>query len=150
MLAQPVDQDHWHAYAFSLFAKMDLLTKKDITYATRIGEAVLQGEKASLAHTGSSISTATKLEATAALGLSLALSETPHEWLAPEMEKFAQYVMGRQLPENDCGWITSAEMNVNYAGGIYLNCNDPIIRIDGLQHWINGAAAYLEYLEMIK
>ncbi len=150
MIQRPVDQDHWHAYAFNLFARLDHLTKDDITYAIRIGEAVLQGEQESLAHTASTISTATRLEATASLGQALALSDSPHAWLAPAMEKIAQFELRRQLPENDCGWITSSEMSVNYAGGIYLNCIDPIIRVDGLMHWINGAAAYLEYQEMIR
>jgi len=150
MITQPVDQAHWHAYAFSLFARLDHLTKEDLTYAIRIGEAVLEGQEESLAHTASTISTATKLEATASLGQALARSDSPHAWLAAEMEKIAQYEMERQLPENDCGWITSSEMSVNYAGGIYMNCIDPIIRVDGLMHWINGAAAYLEYLDMVE
>ncbi len=150
MLTQQVNEDHWHAYALRLFARLDELSQEDVTYAIRIGEAVISGETLSLDPSNSSISTATKVEATAALGQALYLAEYPYEWLEPEMAKFAGFVMARQLPENDCGWITSTEMEFNYAGGIYRDCEETTIRIDALQHWINGAAAYMEYIGMVK
>ncbi|MEN8242385.1 MAG: hypothetical protein ABFS17_10720, partial [Chloroflexota bacterium] len=55
------------------------------------------------------------------------------------------FIIARQLPNNICELEDLYEIE-RYAGGIYYNCDDPYIRIDGLQHWINGAAAYLEYL----
>jgi hypothetical protein len=41
-------------------------------------------------------------------------------------------------------------MTTKFGGGIFSSCDEPTIRIDGLQNWINGVTAYLEYQSMIK
>ena len=35
-------------------------------------------------------------------------------------------------------------------GYAYSTCEDPTIRVDGVQHWINGAATFLEYLRQMR
>jgi hypothetical protein len=145
MLQQPVSEDHWHAYSFRLFAVLDDLTAADATYATRIGQAIIDGQGESLVEDASSISNATKVEALSALAIALREDGQPHEWLAPEMEKFATFVMARQLPNHRCNWLETGDLS-RFEGGIYSTCAEPIIRVDAQQHWINGAATYLEYL----
>jgi len=63
MITQPVTEDYWHGYAFSMFAKLDNLTKADRDYARQIADVVIAGEVRSLNPTNTSISTATKVEA---------------------------------------------------------------------------------------
>jgi hypothetical protein len=148
MIRQPVDEDHWHAYAFNLLARLDELSDDDSIYGVRIGQAVIEGQSRSLDEDNSSISTATKLEAVAALALAFEQAGVPHGWLAPEAEKFALFVLARQLPGNLCGWPVTGDL-ARFEGGIYRSCDDPTIRVDGPQHWINGVATYLEYLDAL-
>ncbi len=147
MLGQPVLQDHWHAYSFMFFANLDTLTAEDAEYATQIAEVIIADQARLLADERSAISTATKVEALASIAVALARAGMPHEWLAPELEKFAAFMLARQLPANLCGW--SADEVAHFEGGIYRNCEDPYIRVDANQHWINGAATYLEYLRLL-
>jgi hypothetical protein len=144
MLRQRIKQDHWHAYAFRFFAELDTLTEEDQVYAERIANAIIEYEQ-NLAVDHSTISTATKVEALASIALALEMAGADHEWLAPAIQAHADFMMARQLPNNLCGYRNNPEI-AEFDGGIYYNCDDPYIRIDGLQHWINGAAAYLEYL----
>jgi hypothetical protein len=145
MLQQPVSEDHWHSYSFRLFATLGDLTVADTTYATRIGQAIIDGQTESLAEDANSISTATGVEALSALAIALREEGQPYEWLAPEIEKFAMFVMARQLPSHRCNWPETDDLS-RFEGGIYANCMEPIIRVDSQVHWINGAATYLEYL----
>lgn len=145
MLQQEITHDHWHGYAFRLFALLDTLTVADSEYATEIAKAIIRDEEDLLEAQHSSISNATKAEALAGIAVAFLEADMPHEWLAPEIQKFAQFVMDRQLPANGCGW--SEEAVARYTGGIYRSCEDPYIRLDANQHWINGAATFLEYLE---
>ncbi len=144
MVQQSIKQDHWHAYAFSFFARLDTLTKDDQYYATRIANAII-AYKNNLAKDHSTISTATKVEALASIALALKTQGEPHDWLAPAINDYAAFMMARQLPNNFCDWEPS-DIIEGQDGGIYHSCAEPYIRIDGLQHWINGAAAYLDYL----
>jgi hypothetical protein len=145
MLQQPVTEDHWHAYAFKFFALLDDLTAADATYATRIGQAIVDGELWSLDRDAGSISTATKVEALSALAVALKEEEQPHDWLPPEIDKFAMFVMDHQLPNHQCDWPETDDLS-RFEGGIYSSCEEPKIRVDAQIHWINGAATYLEYL----
>lgn len=145
MVRQAIKHDHWHAYAFSFFARLDMLTKDDQNFATRIAEEIIDF-KAYRKEDYSTISAATKVEALASIALALKMQGESHDWLAPAINEHAVFMMARQLPNNLCGWEQSD--NIGYLdGGIYHSCAEPYIRVDGLQHWINGAAAYLEYLE---
>ena len=72
MITQPVTEDYWHAYAFGMLAKLDELTKADRDYAKQIADIVIVGEVRSLHPTHTSISTATKVEALAALAQAFA------------------------------------------------------------------------------
>ena len=149
MITQPVTEDHWHGYAFSMLAKLDKLTKADRDYAKQIADVVIAGEVRSLNPTNTSISTATKVESLAALAQAFYLSGAEHEWLDSEIRTFITFVKARQLPDNNCGWKPDDDMILNYGGGVFSSCDEPSIRIDGLQHWINGVTAYLEYESMI-
>jgi hypothetical protein len=144
MLRQSVKQDHWHAYAFRFFAELDTLSEEDQEYAVDIAQEIIDYEE-NLAPDHSTISTATKVEALASIALALKMAGADHEWLDTAILAHAEFMMGRQLPNNLCGYQNNPDI-AEFDGGIYYNCEDPYIRIDGLQHWINGAAAYLEYL----
>jgi hypothetical protein len=150
MISQPVTEDHWHSYALSKLARLDALTKADKSYAEQIAQTIIAGEVRSLNPKNTSISTATKVEALAALAQSFYLSGGSHEWLTPEIHAFITFVQARQLPENNCDWKITEQMVTKFGGGIFSSCDEPTIRIDGLQNWINGVTAYLEYQSMIK
>ncbi len=150
LISQPVTEDHWHAYALAKLAQVDSLSKADQAYAEQIAQTIVLGEVRSLNPKNTSISTATKLEGLAALAQAFYLSGVDHEWLEPEMRAFITFVRARQLPDNDCNWTISTEMVAEFGGGIFTACDEPSIRVDGLQNWINGSTAYLEYQGMIK
>jgi len=150
MISQLVTEDQWHSYALSKLARLDSLTRADIVYANQIARTVIAGEVRSLNPKNTSISTATKTEALAALAQTFYLSDANHQWLEPEIRAFIIFVQARQLPENNCDWTITEEMTTKFGGGIFSSCDEPTIRIDGLQNWINGATAYLEYQSMIK
>jgi hypothetical protein len=150
LITQPITEDHWHGYAFSMLARLDKLTKADKDYAKRIADVVIAGDVRSLHPNNTSISTATKVEALAALAQAFYLSGAEHKWLDPEIRAFITFVKARQLPDNNCNWVISDDKVMRFGGSIFSSCEDPSIRIDGLQHWINGVTAYLEYGSMIK
>jgi hypothetical protein len=83
------------------------------------------------------------VESLAALAQAFYLSGAEHEWLDPEIRTFITFVQARQLPDNNCNWEISKDMITRYGGGIFSSCDDASVRIDGLQHWINGVTAYL-------
>jgi hypothetical protein len=129
---------------------LDSLTRKDKSYAEQIAETIIAGEVRSLNPKNTSISTATKIEALSALAQTFYLSGAKHEWLDPEIRAFVTFVQARQLPDNNCGWDIPKGITKNFGGGIFSSCDQPTIRIDGLQNWINGVTAYLEYGSMIE
>jgi len=145
MVTQPVTEDYWHGYAFALLARLDKLSQADKEYARRIGETVIEGNVRSLNKANTSVSTATKIEALASIAQALYLSGAEHEWLDQETRTFITFVQARQLPDNDCNFDLNNEVILNYKGGIFDSCDVPSIRVDGVQHWINGVTAYLEY-----
>jgi hypothetical protein len=149
MISQLVTEDQWHSYALSNLARLDSLTKEDKTYAEQIAKTIIAGEVRSLHPKNTSISTATKVEGLAALAQVFYLTGIKHEWLDPEIRTLITFVQARQLPDNNCGWKITEEMIVKFVGGIFGSCDDPSIRIDGMQNWINGVTAYLEYGSMI-
>ncbi|CAG0955028.1 hypothetical protein ANAEL_00288 [Anaerolineales bacterium] len=150
LISQPVTEDHWHAYAFSKLARLDFLSKADQAYANQIAQTIIAGEVRSLNPKNTSISTATKLEGLAALSQALYFSDAEYQWLDPEMRAFITFVRARQLPDNDCNWAITEDMSTRFGGGIFSSCDEPSIRIDGVQNWINGVTAFLEYQSMIK
>jgi hypothetical protein len=150
MISQPVTEDHWHGYAFSKLAHLDSLTREDKAYAEQIARTIIAGEVRSLNPKNTSISTATKVEALAALAQAFYLSGANHQWLDPEIRALITFVQARQLPDNNCDWEISKEITKKFGGGIFSSCDEPTIRIDGLQNWINGVTAYLEYQSMIR
>jgi hypothetical protein len=150
LISQPVTEDHWHAYAFSKLAQMDSLSTADQAYAEQIAQTIIAGEVRSLNPKNTSISSATKLEGLAALAQAFHLSNAEAEWLDPEIRAFVTFVRARQIPDNDCNWTLPKETVAEFDGGIFSGCDEPSIRIDGLQNWINGVTAYLEYRSMIK
>jgi hypothetical protein len=150
MISQPVTEDHWHSYALSKLARLDSLTDEDKTYAMQIAKTIIAGEVRSLNPKNTSISSATKVEALAALAQAFYLSDAGTQWLDPEIRAFITFVQARQLPDNDCNWNISEETITKFGGGIFSGCDEATIRIDGLQNWINGVTAYLEYQSMIK
>jgi hypothetical protein len=149
MITQPVTEDYWHSYALSTLARLDELTPADQDYAKQIADIVITGQIRSLNPTNTSIATATKVESLAAVAQALYLSGSEHEWLDPEIRTFITFVRARQLPDNDCDWSINNDMTISYDGGIFSNCEESSIRIDGIQHYINGITAYLEYRSMI-
>ncbi len=149
MVLQPVTEDHWHSYAFGMLARLDKLNKADKEYAKKIADVVIDGQVRSLNPVNTSISTATKIESLAALAQAFYLSDAEHEWLDSGIRTFITFVRARQLPDNNCGWDISADMTLKFDGGIFSSCEEASIRIDGVQHWINGVTAYLEYGSMI-
>ncbi len=150
MITQPISEDHWHSYAFSMLARLDFLSRADQSYARQIADSIIAGEVRSLHPNNTSISTATKVESLSALAQAFYLSGEKHEWLDSEIRTFITFVQARQLPDNNCGWIITEEMVTKFGGGIFSSCDEPSIRIDGLQNWIHGVTAYLEYQSMIK
>ena len=150
MITQPVTEDHWHSYALSMFARLDELSQADKDYAKQIADTVIAGQVRSLNPKNTSISTATKVESLAALAQAFHLSDEEHEWLDPEIRTFITFVRARQLPESNCSWSVTEEMEEKFSGGIFSNCDEPYIRVDGLQHYINGITAYLEYKDMLE
>ncbi len=150
MISQPVAEDHWHSYAFGMLARLDSLNKEDLSYAKKIADVVIAGEVRSLHPNNTSISSATKIEALSALAQAFYLSGAKHEWLDPEIRTFITFVQARQIPHNNCSWSISREAVEKFSGGIFSSCDDPSIRVDGLQNWINGVTTYLEYRSMIK
>jgi hypothetical protein len=149
MITQPVTEDHWHAYAFAMFARLDKLSQDDVAYATEIANVMIAGQVRSLNPINSSISTATKIEALSSIAQALYLSSADHEWLDREIRTFITFVLARQLPNNNCNFEMTDGLMEKYNGGIFSSCEDPSIRIDGVQHWINGITAFLEYESMI-
>ncbi|MCA1899183.1 MAG: hypothetical protein LDL50_00605 [Chloroflexi bacterium] len=148
LVLQPVTEDPWRARAFVKLAQLGALSAEDKAYALRLAETIVAGEVRSLNPKNASFSSAAKLEGLANLAQFFFLSQAEHEWLVPEMNAFATFVRARQLPANDCNWTLSEETAAEFGGGIFSACEDPTIRVDGLQNWINGATAYLEYLGM--
>jgi len=149
MLTQPVTEDYGHGYAFAMFARLDKLSRADQAYARSIADTVIAGEVRSLSKANSSISAATKIEALSALAQSLYLSSAEYDWLEHDIPTFITFVSARQLPANDCNFDLTDDMILKYRGGLFGNCEDPSIRIDDLQHWINGVTTYLEFESMI-
>lgn len=145
MLKQGVAEDEWHAAAFSMFARLDQLTNTDKAYANQIADLVIAGEIRSLNPQNTSVSTATKIEALAWLAQAFYLSGEDHARLDTDINTLITFVQARQAPRNNCGWDFTEEMTREFAGGIITACDDPSIRVDGLQYYINGATAYLEY-----
>ena len=150
MITQTVTEDHWHSYALQMFARLDRLTSADKSYARQIAQTVIDGQVRSLNPTNTSISTATKIEALASLAQAFYLSDEDHEWLDAEIRTFITFVRARQLPETNCTWIVDEDIVDKFGGGIFSSCEEPTVRVDGLQHYINGITAYLEYQDMAK
>lgn len=149
MITQPVTEDHWHGYALSMLARLDHLTKADKDYGKQIADTVIAGEVRSLNPKNTSISTATKIEALAALAQAFYFSDEDSKWLDSDIRTLITFVRARQLPDNNCSWTISAEMTDRFGGGIFSACDDPSIRVDGLQHYINGVTEYLEYESLV-
>lgn len=145
MLSQPVSEDLGHSHAFAMFARLDELTGADLAYAKQVADLIIVGQIRSLNPVNSSVSTSTKLEALAALAQAFILSDADHVWLDREIRTFITFVQARQLPDDDCNFEITKEMTQRYRGGIFSSCDDPSIRVDGIQHWVNGLTAYLEY-----
>lgn len=148
MITQPVTEDHWHSYAFAMLARLDTLTEADKKYANEIAQSVIDGGVRSLSAKNSTISSATKIEALSALAQAFFLSKENHQFLEADIRAFITFVRARQLPDNNCNWSISDQMTEKFGGGIFSSCDDPSIRVDGQQHYINGVTAYLEYLVM--
>jgi hypothetical protein len=150
MITLPVTEDSWHGYAFNMFARLDHLTKADKTYAKQIAETVIAGQVRSLNPKNTSIATATKIESLASTAQAFLLANEEHAWLDPQIRTFITFVRARQLPDNNCNWDITEDMQAKFKGGIFSSCEEPSIRVDGLQHYINGITVYLEYQSMLK
>ena len=150
LITQPITEDYRHGNALSMLARLDTLNKADEEYANEIANTVIAGQVRSLDPKNTSISTATKIEALAALAQVFYLSDREHKWLDPEIRTFITFVQARQLPDNNCNWDIGKDIMTRYGGGIFGSCDDASIRVDGLQHWINGVTTYLEYRSMIR
>ncbi len=150
MLTQGITEDQWHAYALSKLAQISPLSKAELAYAKQIADTIIAGEVRSLNPKNSSAASAAKIEALSALTQAFYLSKVKHTWLEPEIRTFITFVQARQLPNNNCGWELSEQITQNFGGAIFNACEEPSIRVDGLQNWINGLTAYLEYQSMIK
>jgi hypothetical protein len=149
LITEPVTEDHWHSYALGMLARLDKLNKTDLSYAKQIADVVIEGQVRSLNPANTSISTATKVESLSALAQAFYLSRADHKWLDPEIRTFITFVQARQLPDNNCDWKIGRDLLAKYDGGVFSSCEEASIRVDGLQHWINGVTAYLEYQGMI-
>ncbi|MDP1547512.1 MAG: hypothetical protein Q8L87_16005 [Anaerolineales bacterium] len=150
MVTQPVTEDHWHSYAFAMFARLDSLSRADQAYADQIADTIIAGQVRSLNPVNTSISTATKVESLSALAQALFLSGAEHERLDRDIRTFITFVLARQLPDDNCNFDITDDMILRYEGGVFSACEDPSIRVDGVQHWINGVTAYLEYQSMME
>lgn len=149
LLSQPYTEDLWHTHALRMFARLGLLDRAGAVYAAGLAETVIKGEVRSLDPKNSSASSSAKIEALASAAQALKMSGAEHEWLYPDIRAFIEFVQARQLPENPCSWSVDREKNIKFSGGIFNSCEDASIRIDSLQHWIDGGTAYLEYLAML-
>lgn len=149
MITQPVTEDYAHGYTFAMLAHLDELNQEEIAYATEIANVIIAGQVRSLNPVNTSISTATKIEALASIAQALYLSDVDSEWLNREIQIFITFVSARQLPNNNCNFEITYSIYQKYEGGIFSGCEDPSIRVDGVQHWINGITAFLEYESMI-
>jgi len=145
MLKQPVTEDYGHSYAFAMFTRLDDWTQADQAYARQIADLIIVGQVRSLNPINSSISTATKMEALSALAQAFVLADADHAWLEREIRTFITFVRARQLPDSDCNFDVTKDMKQRYEGGIFSSCDDPSIRVDGVQHWVNGLTVFLEY-----
>jgi hypothetical protein len=150
MITQPVTEDYWHSLAFSLLARVDKLSRADREYAQQIAETVIAGQVRSLNPRNTSISTGTKIEALAGLAHAFTLSGEEHKWLDPQIQVFITFVRARQLPDQNCNWTISDQVTEKFSGGIFSSCEEPSVRVDGVQHYINGLTTYLEYQSMIE
>ncbi len=150
MVAQRVTEDQWHCYALAKAAQIRPLAKLELDFAKALAGTVEAGEVRSLHPNNTSISAATKIEAYAALAQTFVRSGVEHEWLDERIRTFVTFVQARQLPNNNCGWDVTRQGLQNFAGGIFSTCEEPSIRVDGMQNWINGITSYLEYKGMIK
>jgi len=148
LLTQPVTEDHGYSYALALFARLDALDPQSQVYAKQIADLIIAGQVRSLNPSNSSFATATKIEALSSLAQAFAFSEMDSAWLEPEIHAFVTFVQARQLPANDCSFTFTENMMTGYKGGLFNTCADPTIRVDGIQHWVNGLTMYLEYLGM--
>lgn len=145
MLTQPVTEDDGHSIALALFARLDELNKKDAEYAGEIADLVIAGQIRSLNPVNSSVSTGAKIEALASIAQAFVLSGEEHEWLDREIKTFITFVQARQLPADDCHFDPANNSFANYTGGVFGSCDDPTVRVDGIQRWVNGLTLYLEY-----
>lgn len=148
MLAQSVTEDAGHSHAFALFARLDELSRKDASYAKDIADLIVAGQVRSLNPANASIVTAAKIEALSSIAQAYVLSGADHEWLDREIKTFVTFVQARQLPADDCAFDLTNSQLKNYKGGVFASCDDPSIRVDGLQRWINGLTSYLEYKDL--
>lgn len=148
MLTQTVTEDYGHSYALALFARLDELSKTDQEYGKQIADLIIAGQVRSLNPVNSSVSTATKVEALSALAQAFDLSGAEHKWLDQEIKTFITFVQARQFPANDCNFELTKDMIERYKGGLFNTCDDPTIRVDGVQHWVDGLTMYLEYQGM--
>lgn len=148
MLAQTVTEDYGHSYALALFARLDQLSQADLNYTNEIANLILAGQIRSLNPANSSIATATKIEALSSIAQALSLSDSDLEWLDREIITFITFVQARQFPANDCNFGLDGSVLEEFKGGVFNTCEDPSIRVDGIQHWVNGLTLYLEYQEM--
>lgn len=145
MLTGAVTEDAGHSQALALFAKLDGLNKDDKAYAKQIADLIIAGQVRSLNPANASASTAAKIEALASIAQAFVLSNEDHAWLDREIETFIAFVQARQLPANDCNFDLDNKAIGSYRGGLFGSCDDPTIRIDGGQRWVNGLTLYLEY-----
>ena len=150
MVTLPVTEDSGHAYAFALFARTDTIGKEDLDYAKSIADLIIAGQIRSLNPANSSIATTTKVEALSAVAQAFAFADSDHEWLDREIKTFITFVQARQFPANDCNFDLTKDMLERYSGGLFNTCEDPSIRVDGIQHWVDGLTMYLEYQGMEK
>ena len=145
MLAGAVTEDAGHSHALALFARLDELNRDDKAYARQIADLIIAGQVRSLNSANSSASTAAKIEALASIAQAFSLSDEDHDSLDHEIKTFVTFVQARQLPANDCNFDLGNDVIGNYKGGLFGSCDDPTIRIDGVQRWVNGLTLYLEY-----
>lgn len=149
MLTQPVTEDYAHSYAFALFARLDELSQADQDYAKQIADLIIAGQIRSLNPANSSVATATKIEALSSIAQALTLSNNKPEGLDREIITFVTFVQARQFPANDCNFGLDGSVLEEFKGGVFNTCDDPSIRVDGIQHWVNGLTMYLEYLGIV-
>ncbi|GAB4541784.1 MAG: hypothetical protein Fur002_10810 [Anaerolineales bacterium] len=149
-ITQPATEDAWMCAALSKFARLGALSPLEIAYAHETAQTIISGEVRSLNPQNSSASSAARIEALSNLAQTLALAGQEHLWLDAEIRAFITFVQARQLSNHNCGWTLSPQAIENFNGGIFGGCEDATIRVDGVAHFINGLADYLEYRSMIK